>query len=94
MSADKVYRTELTPVDFLRRSARVFPGKTAVVHGERRFTYAELEARVNRLATALRAPAWRRGSAPPSSRPTRRPCSRPTSPCPPPGACSSPSTPA
>ena len=61
MSADKVYRTELTPVDFLRRSARVFPGKTAVVHGERRFTYAEVETRVNRLAWALRGAGLRKG---------------------------------
>ena len=61
MSAGKVYRTELTPVDFLRRSARVFPGKTAVVHGERRFTYADLQARVNRLAWALRGAGLRKG---------------------------------
>ena len=61
MSAGKVYRTELTPVDFLRRSARVFPGRTAVVHGERRFTYAELEARVNRLTSALRGAGLRKG---------------------------------
>ena len=61
MSADKVYRTELTPVDFLRRSARVFPGKTAVVHGDRRCTYAELEARVNRLASALGAAGLEKG---------------------------------
>jgi fatty-acyl-CoA synthase len=50
----KVYRSELTPVAFLRRSAYVFPGKTAVVHGERRYSYRELEERVNRLASALR----------------------------------------
>ena len=61
MSADKVYRTELTPVDFLRRSARVFPGKTAVVHGDRRCTYAGLEARVNRLASALGAAGLEKG---------------------------------
>jgi hypothetical protein len=30
------YRTELTPVAFLRRSAYVFPDKIAVVHGNRR----------------------------------------------------------
>ena len=28
-----VYRTELTPVSFLERSACVFPDKVAVVHG-------------------------------------------------------------
>jgi len=50
-----VYRTELTPVSFLARSAYVFPQKTAVVHGRRRYTYKQFEERVNRLASALRA---------------------------------------
>jgi fatty-acyl-CoA synthase len=49
------YRTELTPVSFLRRSAYVFPDKTAVVHGERRYTYRQFEERANRLANGLRA---------------------------------------
>ncbi len=48
-----VYRTELTPIDFLRRSALVYPDKTAVVHGDRRYSYAELELRVRRLTSAL-----------------------------------------
>jgi fatty-acyl-CoA synthase len=52
---EKVYRSELTPVSFLRRSASVFPGKTAIVHGERRYTYRQFEERVNRLASALRS---------------------------------------
>jgi fatty-acyl-CoA synthase len=50
----RVDRTELTPISFLTRSAYVFPDKAAVVHGERRYTYREFEARVNRLAAALR----------------------------------------
>ena len=50
----KVNRTELTPVSFLVRSAYVFPHKTAVVHGGRRYTYRQLGERVNRLASALR----------------------------------------
>ncbi len=54
-SERQVCRTELTPVSFLRRSAYVLPDKTAVVHGERRYTYRELEERVNRLASGLRA---------------------------------------
>src|SRR5688572_492853 len=49
------YRTELTPVSFLRRSAYVFPDKTAVVHGTRRYTYRQFEERANRLANGLRA---------------------------------------
>jgi fatty-acyl-CoA synthase len=48
------YRTELTPVSFLRRSAYVFPDKTAIVHGSRRYTYREFEERANRLASGLR----------------------------------------
>ena len=42
---NKVYRSELTPVDFLRRSAYMFPEKTAVVYGGRRYTYASRGAR-------------------------------------------------
>ena len=51
----KVYRTELTPVSFLYRSAYVFPDKTAVVHADRRYSYRQFAERVNRLATRLRA---------------------------------------
>ena len=54
-ASGKAYRTELTPLSFLSRSARVFPDKVAIVHGERRTTYREFEARANRLASALRA---------------------------------------
>ena len=50
----RVYRTELTPVSFLERSAYVLPDKVAVVHGDRRYTYRQLEERVNRLASGLR----------------------------------------
>ena len=44
----------LLPLNFLRRAARLFPDKTAVVDGARRYTYRGLEARVHRLANALR----------------------------------------
>jgi fatty-acyl-CoA synthase len=53
------YRTELTPVSFLRRTAYVFPDKIAVVHGTRRYTYGQLEERANRLASGLRATGLR-----------------------------------
>src|SRR5215203_4916945 len=59
--SEKVYRSELTPVDFLRRSAYMFPEKTAVVYGERRYTYRELEERVDRLASRLRDAGLERG---------------------------------
>jgi len=51
---EKVYRTELTPLSFLERSTSVFPEKTAIVHGERQYTYREFAWRVNRLASHLR----------------------------------------
>ncbi len=53
--AAKVYRTELTPVSFLHRSAYVFPDKVAVIHGDRQYTYREFAGRVNLLASRLRA---------------------------------------
>jgi fatty-acyl-CoA synthase len=59
--SEKVYRSELTPVSFLRRSAYMFPDKTAVVHGERRYTYRELEERVNRLASRLKDAGLEKG---------------------------------
>ncbi|HET6776754.1 MAG TPA: acyl--CoA ligase family protein, partial [Actinomycetota bacterium] len=57
---EQVYRTELSPVSFLRRSADVLPDKTAVVHGERRYSYREFEARVHRLASWLRTAGLRK----------------------------------
>jgi fatty-acyl-CoA synthase len=61
--AAKVSRTELTPVSFLRRSAAVFPDKTAVVHGNRgsSYSYREFAARVDRLASALRLAGLEKG---------------------------------
>ena len=43
----------LTPVSFLARAAVAFADRTAVVHGDRRQTYAELYVRCRRLASAL-----------------------------------------
>jgi len=47
--------------EFLTRSAVRFPQKTALVCGEKRFTYAELDALSNRLAHALVEGGVRRG---------------------------------
>jgi fatty-acyl-CoA synthase len=51
----------LTPLSFLARAASVYPRKSAVIHGERTFTYAELYARSRRLASALVRRGIRRG---------------------------------
>lgn len=44
----------LLPVQFLRRAARLFPDKMAVIDGTHRHTYRQLEERVHRLSNALR----------------------------------------
>jgi len=46
--------SKLTPIAFLERSATVFADKTAVVHQDVRYTYAEFRRRVHRVAGALR----------------------------------------
>jgi fatty-acyl-CoA synthase len=56
-----VFRSELNPVDFLERAAYIYPDKTAVVHGERRYSYRQLAERSWRLANALRAAGLDKG---------------------------------
>ncbi len=50
-----------TPVSFLKRSALVYPNKTAVIDGGRRLTYAEFAGRCRRLASVLAARGIGRG---------------------------------
>ena len=45
--------TPLSPLSFLARSAAVYPNKTAVVHGDMRFSYRTFYTRCRRLASAL-----------------------------------------
>ena len=44
----------LTPIRFLRYAEQQFPGKTAIVCGDQRFTYAQFAERAGRLAGVLR----------------------------------------
>ena len=60
-AAGTVFRSELNPVDFLYRSAYVYPDNLAVVHGGRRYDYRELAERSWRLANALRSAGLRKG---------------------------------
>ena len=59
-SAAKVFRSELNPVDFLRRAAYMYAEKVALVHGERRYSYRQLADRAWRLANGLRAAGLRK----------------------------------
>jgi fatty-acyl-CoA synthase len=51
----------LSPLSFLERSAAVFPDLPAVIHGDRRYNWAQLRERSARLAAALQAAGIQRG---------------------------------
>jgi fatty-acyl-CoA synthase len=51
----------LSPLSFLARAALVHPGRTAVIHGDRRFSWAETAQRCRRLASALHGRGVRYG---------------------------------
>jgi fatty-acyl-CoA synthase len=53
--------TALTPVSFVERSAEVFADLPAVIHGQRRYNWAQTRERSARLAAALQALGIRRG---------------------------------
>lgn len=63
MSESNIYRVgldknpanyvALSPITFMQRSAEVFPNRLAVIHGERRYTWAQTFERSKRLASAL-----------------------------------------
>ncbi|MFD0666882.1 acyl-CoA synthetase [Ramlibacter sp. MAHUQ-53] len=52
----------LSPVSFVERSAEVFGDLPAVIHGRRRYTWAQMRERSARLAAALKALGVGRGS--------------------------------
>ena len=47
--------TPLTPLTFIARTAYVYPERTAVIHGQRRYSWLETFSRARRLASALSA---------------------------------------
>ncbi|MBD0023594.1 AMP-binding protein [Gordonia pseudamarae] len=52
-SAPVPNRSEMSPLRFLERSAKVFPDRTAIVYGGRSYTYAEFADEAQRLARVL-----------------------------------------
>ena len=61
MPDQSVNQDLLSPVQFLNRSVDVFSEKVAVIYGEQRYTYAQFQKRVFRLASALKAKNIGRG---------------------------------
>src|SRR5262252_9480484 len=65
MAGDSIFRmglgraaanfAPLTPLGFLPRSASIYPDRVAMIHGARRISYREFDARARRLASALAA---------------------------------------
>ncbi|MBI4595729.1 MAG: long-chain-fatty-acid--CoA ligase [Candidatus Tectomicrobia bacterium] len=55
MDFKDVFYTPLSPLSFLKRSATVFPEKTAVIYNDQRYSYADFSRRVHQLAAHLRA---------------------------------------
>ncbi|OLL71066.1 Long-chain-fatty-acid--CoA ligase [Pseudonocardia sp. Ae168_Ps1] len=53
--------TRVTVGDALTRTARRYPDRPAVVDGDRRWTWTDLEQRANRVGNALLADGYRRG---------------------------------
>ena len=53
----------LTPLAFLERAAAVFPDHPAIIHGRRRWRYAEFYTRARRLASALAKRGIKRGDS-------------------------------
>src|SRR3954466_7815179 len=51
----------LSPIGFLRRSAQIYPNRSAVIHGNRRYTWRQSLERCRRLASALAARGIGRG---------------------------------
>lgn len=51
----------MSPINFLFRSADVFPDRVAIIHGDQRFTWREHAARCRLLASALRKVGVGRG---------------------------------
>jgi fatty-acyl-CoA synthase len=54
MQQENVNYDILTPVKFLARSAAIYADKTAVIHGEKRYSYEQFLHRVYQLANALK----------------------------------------
>ena len=61
LDANAANYAPLTPLAFLDWSADVYPDRLAVVHGARRFTWAQTRERCRRLASALTARGIGRG---------------------------------
>ena len=61
-------KTPMTPLEFMRRSRRLYPDQEAVVDGDLRLTYGQFFERCDRWSAALQALGVGRAIASPTSR--------------------------
>ena len=61
LAKNKANYTELTPLSFLERTARVFPHKTAIIHGSIKMSWFETYKRCIKLASALTKKGIKKG---------------------------------
>ncbi len=61
LGKDPANYVPLSPLSFLRRAERVFPGKVAVTHHDRAYTYAQFALRVRKFAAAIKAAGMQPG---------------------------------
>jgi fatty-acyl-CoA synthase len=61
LDRDPANYVPLSPLSFLRRAERVFPGKLAVTHHDRTYTYAQFATRIRKFASAIKAAGVRPG---------------------------------
>ena len=71
----------LSPVSFLLRAARMYGPRVAVIHGERRYSYAQFLERARRWHQRWRRRVWPQATLSRSWRQTFRKCWRRTMPC-------------
>ena len=57
----RLMETPLTPLEFMRRSRKLYPNREAVVDGARRWTYAEFFDRCDRWSSALQRMGVKKG---------------------------------
>ena len=62
LDRNRANHAALSPVSFVERSAEVFADLPAVIHGQRRYTWAQTRDRAARLAAALQSLGVGRGS--------------------------------
>ncbi|MFD2641746.1 AMP-binding protein [Pseudomonas japonica] len=53
LAPNEANHVPLSPLSFLKRAARVYPQRDAVIYGERRYSYQQLHQRSRALASAL-----------------------------------------